>query len=328
MRLASRLLVAVVVALALGIVPASSPASLDAPSIDVGGDYSFLNDANNVWFRLRSLQLEGTAAEVSITVPAEFATTLGSPVGAHLGGAVVVGIPHPGKTTVYAGELVVSSASALAGARRRAGCPETPHVASWSLVLATRGGASLVVPIGVARTAGGTRLDICLAGLAAAGLRPSSVYFQTSRTFRNPADTGTYRITAEVTGGAGGKSYATVADDPVPQQLFVEAGHISSGALTVTGALRGGGYPRAGVTVKVYGGAGTNSSNWHFIGAARTHNDGSYRLVRGASGVKYIYAFVDSSVAGQCGHSETLPPGCVSRSVSGISSPEAAVSTG
>ena len=108
-----------------------------------------------------------------------------------------------------------------------------------------------------------------------------------------------------------------VADDPVPQQLFVEAGHLSSGALTVNGALRGGGYPRRGVTVKVYGGVGTDSSNWRFLGAALTQDDGSYRLVRRAKGVKYIYAFVDSSLAKRCGDSPARPARCVSSSVSG-----------
>jgi hypothetical protein len=323
-----RLLLASVAALAASLVvlPAASPATLAAPSLAVGGDYAFLNDANNLWFWLRSLQREGPAAGVAITVPEGFTAALRSPAGTRLGQASLVAISHPGATVSYSGQLVVTSAPVLASLRRRAGCAQSPHVASWQLVLAAKGGSSLDVPIGVARTSTGTRLDVCLAGLAA-GLRPSSVYFQTNRTFRNPADTSTYRIAAEVTGATGGKSYSMVADDPVPQQLFVEAGHLSSGALTVDGALRGGGHPRHGVTVKVYGGAGTDSSNWHFLGAARTHADGSYHLVRGAKGVKYIYAFVDSSLAKGCGGSPAPPGRCLSSSVTGIASPEAAVTT-
>lgn len=325
-----RLPFACVAALTVSLValPAAWPATLSAPSLAVGGDYSFLNDANNLWFWARSLQLKGPAAEIAITVPSEFAATLGSPVGTRLGPASLAAIPHPGATVSYSGQLVVTSGSVLAADRRRAGCAETSHTASWRLVLAAKGGATADVPIGVVRTAAGTRLDVCLAGLVGAGLRPSAVYFQTNRTFRNPAETSTYRIAAEATGATGGKSYSMVADDPVPQQLFVQAGHISSGALTVKGALRGGGYPRPGVTVKIYGGVGTNSSTWHFIGAARTRADGSYSLIRRAAGVKYIYAFVDSSLSEGCGHSPTPPAGCLSRSVSGISSPEAAVSAG
>jgi hypothetical protein len=323
-----RLLLASVAALAasLLVLPAASPATVAAPSLAVGGDYAFLNDANDLWFWLRSLQLEGPAAAVAITVPEGFAAGLGGPAGTRLGGASLVAIPHQGAAVSYSGQLVVTSASALSAARRRAGCAETAHVAAWRLVLAAKGGALLDVPIGVARTAAGTRLDLCLAGLAATGLRPSSVYLQTNRTFRNPADTSTYRFGAEVTDAGSGKSYSMVADDPVPQQLFVEAGHISSGALTVKGALRGGGYPRRGIIVKVYGGVGTDSSTWRFLGAARTHADGSYHLVRSAKGVKYIYAFVDSSLTKRCGDSPAPPPRCVSSSVAGIASPEAAVS--
>jgi hypothetical protein len=325
-----RLLVASVAALAaaLLVLPAASPAGLGAPSLAVGGDYAFLNDANNVWFWLRSLQREGPAESVAITVPEGFTASLRSPVGTRLGEASLVAIPHPGATVSYSGQLVVTSAPSLAAARRRAGCAEAPHVASWRLVLAAKGGASLDVPIGVARIAAGTRLDLCLAGLAAAGLKPSSVFFQTNRTFRNPADTSTYRFAAEVTGAGSAESYAMVADDPVPQQLFVEAGHLSSGALTVKGALRGGGYPRRGVTVKVYGGVGTDSSKWRFLGAARTRADGSYHLVRSAKGVRYIYAFVGSSLAQRCDGSPAPPARCLSSSVTGIASPEAAVSTG
>lgn len=325
-----RLLLAWIAALGASLValPAASSATVGAPSLAVGGDYAFLNVGNDLWFWFHSLQMNGAAAEVAVTVPEGFATTLGSPVGTRLGQASLVAIRHPGATVSYSGQLVVASAAALAAARHRAGCAETAHAASWRLVLAAKGGASLDVPIGVVRTATGTRLDVCLAGLASAGLRPSSLYFQTSRIFRNPADTSTYRIAAEVTGAGAGKSYSMVADDPVPQQLFVEAGHLSSGALTVNGALRGGGFPRPGVTVKVYGGEGTDSSKWRFLGAARTHADGSYHLVRSAKGVKYIYAYVGSSLAKRCGSSPAPPAGCVSRSVTGIASPEAAVSTG
>jgi hypothetical protein len=325
-----RLLLACIAALAASFValPAASPAVLGAPSLTVGGDYAFLNDPNDLWFWLRSLQLKGPAAGVSITVPKDFAATLGSPVGTRLGRASVVAIPRPGAAVSYSGQLVVTSASALAAVRRRAGCAQSSHVASWLLVVAVKDGTSLEVPIGVARTTTGTQLDVCLAALSPAGLKPSAVYFQTSRTFRNPTDTSTYPIVAEVTGTGAGKSYSMLADDPVPQQLFVEAGHVSSGALTVKGALRAGGYPRPGITVKVYGGEGTDSSKWRFLGAARTHKDGSYHLARRATGVKYIYAFVDSYLGRRCGRSPTTPAGCLSRTVSGIASPEAAVSTG
>jgi hypothetical protein len=318
-----------VAALAASLValPAASSSTVAAPSLAVGGDYAFLNDANNLWFWLRSLQREGPAASVAITVPEGFTAALRSPAGTRLGGATLVAIPHRGATVSYSGQLVVTSAPVLAADRRRAGCAQTAHLAAWRLVLAAKGGTSLDLPIGVARTAAGTRLDLCLAGLAAAGLRPSSVYFQTNRTFHNPADTSTYRFGAEVTGAGSGKSYSMVADDPVPQQLFVEAGHASSGALTVKGALRGGGYPRRGVTVKIYGGVGTDSSKWHFLGAARTRADGSYHLVRSAKGVNYIYAFVDLSLAKRCGGVPAPPARCLSSSVTGIASPEAAVST-
>ncbi len=181
------------------------------------------------------------------------------------------------------------------------------------------------VPIGVGRTADGTRIDVCLGGLVAAGLKPSSVYFQTSRTFRNPADTATYPIVAEVTPVAG-KSYDLVADDPVPQQLFVQSERSSTGRITVTGALRGGGFPRPRMRVGVYGGAGTDASKWHLLGSAVTRADGSYRLIRSAPTVKYLYAFVDSYLDGACTVPDKPPGGCISRSVSGISTAEAAVS--
>ena len=160
-------------------------------------------------------------------------------------------------------------------------------------MLETKSGAALNIPIGVGRTTAGTRIDICLGGLVAAGLKPSSVYFQTSRTFRNPADTATYPIVAEVTPAAA-KSYDLVADDPVPQQLFVQSDRSKTGQITVTGALRGGGFPRPRMRVNVYGGAGTDASKWHLIGSAVTRADGSYRLIRRAPTVKYLYAFVDS----------------------------------
>ena len=179
------------------------------------------------------------------------------------------------------------------------------------------------------RVATGTQLDACLGGLATAGLTPSALYFETSHAFRNPTDTGTYAVSAEIApAGTAAKSYELVALDPVPQQLIVETGHTAAGSLTVTGALRGAGLPRRGAEVDVYGGATTNSSNWRLLGRALTKGDGSFRLVHGAAEIRYVYAVVAPSVARTCRGLASVPAGCLSRTRAGISSPEVAVTRG
>jgi hypothetical protein len=305
--------------------PTATSATFDVPSLEVGGDYSFLNEPNNLSFWLQRLQFKGAADEVAITVPPQFTASLARAVGTRLGSASVVAIPHPGTTTTYTGHLAVSSAAGFHAAWLQAGCSPSVHAASWRLVLETKSGEALNIPIGVGRTTAGTRMDICLGGLVAAGLTPSSVYFQTNRTFRNPADTATYPIVAEVTPTAA-KSYDLVGDDPLPEQLFVQSDRSKTGQITVTGALRGGGFPRPRMRVNVYGGAGTDASKWHLIGSAVTRADGSYRLIRRAPTVKYLYAFVGSSLARACTVPGKPPGGCVSHSISGISTAEAAVS--
>ena len=299
------------------------------PVLEVGGDHLFLNDADNLWFWLRNLQLAGAAGEATITVPVGFVTTLETPVGSELGAASVVVIPHSGAQVVYTGRLVVTTAGAVAAADRRDGCNVPPHAVSWRLVLTAKSGETLTIPIAVARAAGGTQLDVCLGGLVTAGSTPSALYFETSRTFRNPADTGTYALSAEIArAGAAAKGYDLVALDPVPQQLIVETGHTAAGSLTVTGALRGAGLPRRGAEVNVYGGGTTNSANWRLLGRALTKADGSFRLVHGAAEIGYVYAVVDPSVAGTCRGLPSIPAGCLSLTRAGIASPEVAVTRG
>ncbi|HEX4519252.1 MAG TPA: hypothetical protein VH063_06685 [Gaiellaceae bacterium] len=321
------------IAAAVLVLPAGAGQSPGRPIFAVGGDYQFLAQSNNLSFAASGLERGAAPAAIQIEVPSQYRLAPAHAVGAKLGAAALTALPAKGKALSYTGQLVVASAGGFAALSRASGCQGGHHSAYWNLVLAGRDGA-IRLPVALDRSALGTRLTVCLGGLAAKELRASSVSFGTSGTFRNPADTGTYYIAALVIpAGTDGKpdaakGYEMLAADLVPQQISIEATRTAaSGMLEVVGAVRGGGYVRAHVPVYVYGGATANSSSWHRIGRAATREDGSYTLARHVAGIKYLFAYVGSSSAKKCAEAAASVGRCVSETTGGISSVAVAVAT-
>jgi hypothetical protein len=330
-----KLVAATVAALAAAVfvLAAAAAPMLDRPLFTVGGDYQFLDQPNNLSFTASGLQFGAAAATIQVEVPKQYGLTRRHPVGYRLGAAGLTALPMKGKELSYTGQLIVTSAGGFAAGSRANGCPAGHHTAYWHLVLTAASGA-LSLPVAVDGSTGGTRITVCLGGLAAAGLRASAISFATSGTFRNPADTGTYYFPALVTpAGADGtpettKAYEMLAAELVPQQLYVEATRTAAtGTLKVIGALRGGGYVRSHVAVYVYGGPTANPSSWHRLGSAVTRGDGSYALARHVTGVKYLYAYVGSASGRKCPESAVTAGRCVSETTGGISSVAVAVAT-
>jgi hypothetical protein len=335
--------VAVAVAALAALVGAAAPAtgrvsaSFEGARLVVASDPSFgftdirldLGDSAN--------DAPGTAAHVSLTVPAGYKLDLSGHPGDRVADLIGILDTANGATDsqFVSGTIVVDDPATYAADPVAQACAPGTHTAYWRASL-TELGRQIPFPIAIdahdpADATASYTIQYCPFAPPSdtfplgISLTTSDIFFSTAAA---PTQTGSYRWTALVTPATPGpltpdpgSAFELRASVLVPHVLTLKAAYQpKSHTAVLTGRLSGGGQPRAGVAVFIFTGELSISDR----AVARTAADGTFTLKRKVEKTTEFYASV-SSTSGPCVDATTAPGGCLSDSTAGTSSPPAVV---
>jgi len=323
-----RVSLAVVVLVALSLGSATGLADSTLPELDVFTYDQSRGAATELSLDVSLLSASPAAARIMLTAPAGYGATLTQAVGARLGDAEI-DLAAPGAKGSPArsmGSIVVSDPATFAASGPAQQCAPGPHTATWSMNLAD--GASIPIAVDAVASGGPYHITECLNAYAHPGQQAVDVYVDLTNVFTNPSTVGTYWWDALVTptDAAGAASpaaaYEMEGGEPIPEPLTVSATwNAQTHMFTARGTLKGGGAPRAGIHVHVFGGATNNRNKMKEIGVATTTTNGSY-VLRKHQATKPAYSFgeVRFYIYNNCVPPQTAPAGCASRTIDGTDS--------